>query len=286
MIRETYGNTSILRWDNAAELAGTITYERSHNRAYWEEQKLRYRSGQDRWLGFYNYDSLKHAIEHGWPEAMRKTEKFTVKLPRIKGIVRRKKRADFGDEVDIQAIYSGDLDTAWTTFERVQTEKLGSDNITVLVNLSTSCNVDAGNAFWKGAAACVLVDNLVRMGKSVEVIAFDMGHTVCRGYNNINLVPVKDFEYPMDREHMHAILSPGFHRGFLFKAIIKSADMWGKDVASNLGFPETPDKKLLNHIFPNRRVIVVPMNIESSSACEYYLKSTVTSLLIGEDEDG
>lgn len=287
MMVDAYEDTVINLYESSDELINNTDLEVDGNVRRWrqilESLNTAGHSTSRKWIGFSSYNDFLHKLEHGWPEAIEKVKELGLKeLPLIKTKRRRKKKADFGEEIDMQAVYSGDLDTAWSSFERVDAELTGFNNVTILVNMSTSCHVRASNSFWKGAAASILTRDLTLMGKNVEIIAMKSCYSFAQRSSNIHrcvvLIPVKKFEYLMEEELVYATLSPGFARSHMFKGIIKAADSVDRIVADNLGYPEKPREEVLSKALPGRKLVYVPHSIEAKESCERFINSTIEQL--------
>ena len=92
-------------------------------------------------------DGVNKAIREGWPEGVKmaneiKEELGNVELPSAPCIKRKRRRGDFGEEVDMQKVYSGQLDTAWTQIQKADT--YGNPIITIRSQTNGSCMCPCG----------------------------------------------------------------------------------------------------------------------------------------------
>ena len=117
---------------------------------------------------------LDQLILNGWHEGVGIADRLTVELetPRLKNVRRVKRRGDFGDSIDMQAVYGGSIDRAWETTRREISISESGSAITLAVELSCSWNYMAHELYWTGAAAIKLVDALIESGRSVQIIGY------------------------------------------------------------------------------------------------------------------
>lgn len=189
------------------------------------------------WWGANSIDEVKQIIEHGWPEGLEKARKdlSVVQLPRLRNVRRRRARASFGDDIDMQRVYAGDLDRAWGTTHREIGLNQTHQRIVLVCNLSTSAHIKSERCFWRGAATTIIADTLVNSGRSVKIAAFEWGtNTFKKGGNNRFIVTVKDYDEPMLPEKVIAVLGlVGFFRYYGFKQMMSAP----KECSSGLGHP-------------------------------------------------
>lgn len=177
----------------------------------------------DNWWGWEDgYEGLLKRLETGWIEGLNLAKQYieAFDIPQMRGVRRKRIRKQFGDSIDMQSVYAGNIDRAWETTERINADVKGRQHSTILVELSTHCNIDWKKAFWRGAVATLLSDAMQRTGKGVEIIvkAYVTGLYQTSRKHYCYSVVVKGFGQPLDVETLIAATSVGFHRGLGFKA--------------------------------------------------------------------
>lgn len=181
---------------------------------------------------------FKEFVNGGWREGVAKMREAigTLNVAGVTSIKRRPKWRDEGDELDIQRVYSGDLDRAWWSSER----KIVSgvvQHVRVLVAAAALSSVESSDMFWRGAVACILVDALEEAGYRVEVGAFaysDHPWITKRG-RTLAGVPLKAFDEPLDIERMAACTAhAGFFRTAIFAERMSSEWECGKRLGSTI----------------------------------------------------
>lgn len=138
--------------------------------------------GSESWWGTNEgYKGVLRRLEDGWPELleqlMKKIEDVELDLPQfpsMSNVRRRKRRHDeFGDEVDMTRVWSGQLDTAWTRPVRTQRMASNTKRINVAFDVTANGNVNNKMAMWRAALAVLLCDSLARCGRIFEIWVID-----------------------------------------------------------------------------------------------------------------
>ena len=140
----------------------------------------------------------------------------------MKTIRRHKARGDFGDALDMQAVYSGNLSRAWERTVRDQGVQQQSSNIIIAVNLTASASKSPEQFFWRGATASVLARALIQAGRNVKVQAYDWGTNVFTDSRKDLqcFFVIKDFQDVLDYNKLFTITShAGFFRYYVFNAM-------------------------------------------------------------------
>jgi hypothetical protein len=152
-------------------------------------------------------------LHDGWPQGQKKLSKLMAELVQVevhpKDRRRRRVRRDFGDSVDIHAIYSGHLDTAWEIAKRQ--EGCGPQRLDLFVNMICSGGESADVLFWRGAAAVVLADKLEAAGYMVRLVVGFGGRNSCDERASCRIT-VKDHDKPLDVSSTASVILPGFFR--------------------------------------------------------------------------
>lgn len=141
------------------------------NQASYHKEWMRKSRGS--WYGLEedaNFEGVKQIVLDGWPDGLRAMEaalgSLAIDLPPV-SIRRRRERSDFGDELDIHRIYSGDFARAFTSMKRLPGTKRKAFQI--VVDSIASGDRAADEMFWQGAAAIKLGELLSNAGYTVEL---------------------------------------------------------------------------------------------------------------------
>lgn len=178
--------------------------------------------GQDHFGAYYwaGYDKpmtkagAKGLILTGWHDGLRRIEEAIGGLgeaPQPIGNRRRRIRGDFGDSVDMQRVYAGNLPQAWERMKRQP--RAGNRKITLLVDALARAGADSDTIFWRGAAAVALCDSLTASGFNVEVIVGFAGNNDARNLTGAR-VTVKSSGMPLDKFALASAAHPSFFRYF------------------------------------------------------------------------
>lgn len=245
---QTEGNRHrvAILWDSVTEperIAETLKLEANKEHAKVTAKGDRFRDQGDRqnqsWLGA-SVDTLNQRLVEGWPEGVRKLEELSTREINPVSIRRRRTRGDQGDELDMQAVWRGDLSRAWTKTRR-QSRAGGFRTVTLICNLSDSCGVSASELYWRGAAVLKLADALTAAGYGVGIY----GSINVRGcsedstVSQCQFVEIKATDSPLDLSQLASLTAmPGWFRTRGFAGIIAACDLAGKKYCSSLGRPE------------------------------------------------
>ena len=271
------------RYDSVAEFMAECASlpRRKENHDLWAHEWLGDAARGPSWFGAGCQTALdaRRIISHGWPDGQRTMsamlEKTVAIAPVPRDRRRRLTRCELGDNLDIHAVYRGQLDRAWTC--AVRQEGRGPQMIDVCVNATGAWHIGAEELQWRGIAACVLVDRLQSAGYRVRV-------TVGVGSNDLRTakggtvslrVVTKDHDSPLDVATAAAIAFPGFFRVPCFAWIIAHAD--GKvsqgicDASPRTSFPKMePGEIAIGH------------DVDSESSALAFVESTIAALDAGD----
>jgi hypothetical protein len=181
------------------------------------------------WLGAPDVKSVYRILDSGWPEGLRRVREALGKLavPPLPSVRRAKARADFGDEVDMQRVWSGDLNRAWaTTRRKFDPRRKAAQTVTILCRLGGNCHLRADRLFWQGACAVALIDALKRSNRSVKLVAFMHSRAVdaaTQTTEHLLELPILEAGQQADLEKLAAVLClAGFFRTEGFKSICQT----------------------------------------------------------------
>lgn len=235
-------NVAIM-WDSpfeAAQVAPTLKNEVNRTRATRDATQGSHSGGNNqRWYGAPTFDEAAKRIKSGWAEGASRLEEIATKQIDLQSVRRRRTRSDQGDEIDMQAVWRGDLSRAWTRTRR-QMRSGGVRTVTLVCQLVASANVSSDDLFWRGASALKLADELTTAGYNVAIYAVcttrDSGAS--KRINTAQFTEIKASDMPLDLSALAALTAmPAYFRSTMFAGICVAADLAGDDADSGYGCP-------------------------------------------------
>ena len=196
---------------------------------------------------FRSRKGIEEACEDGWDKGLKQLREVIDDLDlKVKGIGRRRRKSfsDMGDDIDMQKVYGGQLDTAWDSFKMVQ-DSTRPKSVTIAVGILAHCGVNSKDFFWRGATALLIADALQTAGISVRIIGYCISERVWAGPKAPRIIrqqwTVKDHGEHLDMERLTFMLcSGGFARHYTFK-VKESYVYTDGDVRSTYGYPRHED---------------------------------------------
>lgn len=208
----------------------------------------------DRWCGG-SFESICRWVREGAPHYKKQMHELMEEIvlpedyvrPEMKAR-RKRRRGEFGNELDIHEVNQGRSDRAWDQVHKEVVPTQGNRLVHMIVDLSANAGVAARDAFYRGAAALRIYDALQRMGKSIAISAY---YSAVQNYHPhltvvngkrfagksgalMASVRVKEYGQPLDEDRLAAVLSMPFLRHCLFTAPYRGT---GISEQSHLGFP-------------------------------------------------
>lgn len=233
------------------------------------------------WLGMPSVSALRKALTKGWAEGVKRIEEVPVgELPEPTSIRRRRVRADQGDEIDMQAVYRGDLSRAWSRTKRQNRTSVRS--VSIVIDLAGNANVTSDQLFWRGASGLRLAEELMKAGYSVAIYgAAGAAGVDSEGRESLTqFVEIKGEDSPLDMDRLAALTGlSGFFRTSMFGGIYWACDQLGKQASSSLG---KSDNDLISAglkqlpMAPQNAVIQPP--VKNKSQAEAWLKSVLEQI--------
>lgn len=152
-------------------------------------------------------------IREGWDEGVKLMDSVagSVDIPTPLSIRRRNVWSDHGDEVDMQRVWQGQLDTAWRRVAKPL--GMGPKRVRVVIDSIASAGVEPEQMRWRGVAAMKLADALINAGYSVQVESAFKGNDTDDGKEWVARVIVKEYTAPLDLSSLAATTAmPAFFR--------------------------------------------------------------------------
>lgn len=134
-------------------------------------------------------------------------------IPPPKSITRRIRKADQGDDLVMEDVYAGRLDTAWRIAKRDHIATRSRE-----VWISACMGIDSGTCgdvlMWRGVAVLVLADLLSLAGYSVGVLSkTEQSHSHEGNWTPRIEVEIKSPLAPLDVQALAgSLVNPGFYR--------------------------------------------------------------------------
>lgn len=181
------------------------------------------------WYGTRSREELDDFIQHGWKEGIERAEEIKSEITseidmEVMPIPRRRRVfGDHGDEVDMQKVYAGNLDSAWSSCRRTNVVERPIKK--VFVSIDATGGTSAEQMFYKGVCGYILTDLLENSGYRVELVGF-YGGTGCFVSESRHLyteVCFKRSDEPFDPNRLIvATALGGFFRYHGFKDILSN----------------------------------------------------------------
>lgn len=163
--------------------------------------------GSSEWYGGHvGKKACREFHAKGWPEGLAKLRE-TLGILRLDtrptSIRRRGSWTNEGDEVCMERVYLGNLDTAWHRVSPRQAN--GPSVVRLFVRIGANASVSPEQLFWSGAVALTLCDALEEAGYAVEIVGFSESKGV---YSDEKLslftVKVKGSDEPLNMTRLAA----------------------------------------------------------------------------------
>ena len=158
---------------------------------------------------------VRKLVANGWKEGQDNVTAMLEKTSAIEAALqdrrRKRTRGEFGDDLDIHAVYRGHLDVAWS--RTVRRNVSGPQKIDILANMICSGGASSTVLQWRGAAAVALADKLERSGYMVRIVVGFGGEAFGAGNPKVSCrITVKPYDRPLDVSTCAAVTLPGFFR--------------------------------------------------------------------------
>jgi hypothetical protein len=234
-------NMVSIMWESVTEPAKAallIKDEARRNRAVkFADGSAASGESPERWFGAPSFAVLQERLTKGWSEGVDRLMKIALRDFDTVSIRRRRIRSDQGDEVDMQAVWRGDMSRAWTRTRR-QARAGGVRTVTIVCNLGGSASTSSEKLFWRGASALRLADALTTAGYNVAIIGGEVGSDTgdSKDIQLAQFIEIKAADQPLDLSALASITCmAGFFRTALFAGICVGADMVGDAASWGMG---------------------------------------------------
>jgi len=180
----------------------------------------------------------------------------------IQQIKRKRTFSDQGDELDIEKVYNGQLDTAWSKTVRIEQDSKHK-LVTLFIQNGGTAKKDANDSFWRSAIAVLLCQKLVAAGKSVKIIVGNASEGALVGTSKLQTssIVIKQYNETLTMERLAAMTHLGFYRtfGFAAKYISDYKPDWGLGRTTKINSEAKLPVNLQNEIKAGHtKCIVIP----------------------------
>lgn len=208
----------------------------------------------NKWFGAKTKADVERILDKGDSSYVDMVRENEVRMPPPESIKRRKIRGEYGDEVCIHKINSGNLSTAWS--RRSPKARVGSRNIRLIISTSNNWTITAEQLSWIGVTALVVAEGFEAAGYNLAIDVIMHSEKVTDQESIVLTIPVKHYESPLDIQSLSSVVCcPAFFRwsGFMNYGLAKGTPCGG------LGCPINSDrikKEILPKYYRNPSEIV------------------------------
>jgi hypothetical protein len=287
MYEAKLGRLTVRLYDAAEEPAkARETWAHDTNRVRYTEVMTKAdvsdKSAQSK-LGAPSLAELERRIREGWGEGADRLRKLATKEINPASIRRRRIKADQGAELDIHAVYRGDLSRAWSRTRREA--RTGARSVTILCNLTCAWSVPADVMFYRGAAALKLAEELTLAGYNVALYGVSATQNVDDPgrLDLAQFVEIKAEDAPLDVSALAALVAmPGYKRTRFHAAHVTLADEHGAKVSWGLGQPApTETLRKAAALLPIPQAAFIQPEVNDAAAAERWIDE-----VLGQIESG
>jgi hypothetical protein len=283
VINETKGRYEVaILWDSVAEpaqVAQTLTVGSNKSKAVSDAEGKGGTGDDQAWFGAPSPKVLKERLQRGWPEGANRLQQIATRDINPMSIRRRRVRGDQGDEIDMQAVWRGDLSRAWTRTRRMS--RSGAvRTLTIVCQLGDSAGVGSDKLFWRGAAALKLADALTSAGYNVGIYGAITSADCDEGskVSATQFVEIKATDAPLDLSALAALTAmPGFFRTSGFAGISAACDMVGRQVCGSLGRPMIDQTAKYAEMIGITNAYIQP-RVDSQAAAEKWIDEVMAKI--------
>ena len=183
------------------------------------------------WFGLPSRVQLVKAASEGWEDGEARMREMGEELLKDEEIIvgqsvsshkrRKRRRGDHGMSIDMDRVYNGQLDTAWTRMQHVQKVMQSPKNVCVYIDVACLGGVKPSETLWRGAVAFIITDILIKEGYSVKVVVGGTSRDVLVNDTGNDVtctsVTIKDYMSGINPKTLAVACSAGYHRHFNFR---------------------------------------------------------------------
>lgn len=245
MLRISDKKSTVVLYDSIFEPNASPKFDSQANENLFDSVTKRHHYSQSdslRWFGADSQAQYEDRLKHGWGEGVDKLREIATKEIQPTSLRKRRIRADQGDELDIHAIYRGDLSKAWTKTKR-QSRSGGIRSVALICNLSCNAGENANKLFYRGASVLKLAEALSEAGYSVAIYGGAGSDDIGRDNSRVSFaqfVEIKAEDQPLDTSSLASLIAmPAYKRIQFHGALVQEADLRGMECRDGLASNST-----------------------------------------------
>ena len=284
MLRIADSRNTVILYDSVFEPAKvkSTEFEISRNKEIYDDVTNRYHykeSDAREWFGADSQSQYEDRLIHGWGAGVDKLREIATKEIQPTSLRKKRTRSDQGDELDIHAVYRGDLSKAWSKTKR-QHKLGGMRSIALVCNLSCHAGEDAKNLFFRGASVLKLTEALSEAGYSVAIYAATGSSGVgTSDFNFVQVVEIKSEDHALDVSSLASLIAmPAYKRVKLHGAMLEECER--RNVAGHSGLGTNASSLIADQIkkLPISENAFVQPEVNSKESAERWIDSVMAQI--------
>ncbi len=237
-------------------------------------------------LGIHTISDINRALDRGWSKGAQHMVKTTEGLElnlRVSRPRRTRTRARIGDSLDMQRVWQGDLERAWSATEMSE-QMLPLKHICLAIELNGTANFSGIDFMWRGAAALALADLIAESGRMVKIMMYGVTAGAYKdGTAHAYTVKVKDYTEPLDIERLAAAACmAGTYRHAVWK--VREAHPT-KKVSATYGHSRYGQWNGLPGIEPENEHVIWASNLWDSRKARQWVEGEIRKLKEVDDAE-
>lgn len=194
---QTHRSTTFVRapLSEMSEFASLRYVTRENQQRVRDRAHQWHRLSDVQWFGYTQSETERH-VTQGWPEGVARIREMiddlNAEIPEPVSIRRKQRWGDDGEEIDVQRVYSGQLETAWRGPQRVNIRAPRVISLCSFIGGAVDYSPEA--LFWVGATAAALTDRFENAGYRVDLTGVTLTAHACGQV--LNVVPIKEANDP------------------------------------------------------------------------------------------
>ena len=241
------------------------------------------------WLGreFEGWADVADKFNRPWKEGLELVHQMMDKVKQHvtmtpQDLRRKMKYNDYEGAIDIDRAMSGESEIYRKAKRQM---RVSTRNVALLANIGNVGSYRASEMFWRGIAACVIIDILEEAGYQCELWIYNTAHNAFRSSPSKAFIAtkVKATEDPLNLDLVCNCLSAWFHRAivFGFRASIAGYSIGGCSSRPELG-------ELREHIDLVQGIQTVPVSATAYSevAAVIAVNKALETVAAGQGEKG
>lgn len=222
--------------------------------------------------------SYGHEVLEAFVERLR-----SASLPQLKSRIRYTEWSfTEGDEVDIERMNAG----LPYMRRKITDNTQGPGELTVIIDVTTACSVDADDILWRGAAAVALTQILEEKGYRVEVWVVNGSYLFMHDPKPVlTACCLKLCSDPLDVSTLVSTVSGWFYRSVTFTLLETICDKENEEVNYGYGTCATPMPKDLDSVSTDMLRVYASGVFSFNGALDMIIGEVTRVIAVGEGKD-